>query len=189
MLPNTAEDWHNSCYINIQKRFFVESVKYEEFAKLEIDHPGNNRSIQMAPPIFAAFLRERRILKKHILLLESEQGMERILTLLLKQANFRVSRCRKGESLLDGTDAGTVLFGESDLLIIDMAERGCEGNRLLRKLKTARSVPPMILITPYGNEALLERGGGPDSAIVLYAPFESAELMDCIARAIDKKSD
>ncbi|MFO7605198.1 MAG: response regulator [Desulfurivibrionaceae bacterium] len=128
-------------------------------------------------------------MKKHILLLESEQGMERILTLLLKQANFRVSRCRKAESVLGGTDSGTSLFGGSDLMIIDMAERGCEGSRLLRKLKAARSVPPMILITPYGNEALVERSDGPDSAIILYAPFESAELMDCIARAIDIKSD
>ncbi|MCA1765108.1 MAG: hypothetical protein LC633_02485 [Desulfobulbaceae bacterium] len=72
-------------------------------------------------------------MKKHILLLESEQGMERILTLLLKQANFRVSRCRKAESVLGGTDSGTSLFGGSDLLIIDMADIGCEGSRLLRK--------------------------------------------------------
>ncbi|MDF1577155.1 MAG: hypothetical protein RQ753_01310 [Desulfurivibrionaceae bacterium] len=122
-------------------------------------------------------------MKRHILLLGSEQGLELILTLLLKQANFRVSRCRKAETVLAGNASGSPLFGDVDLLIIDMAGTEGEVNRLLRELKAARAVPPIILITPYGNEDLAETGVGSDTAIVLHTPFESAELMACIARA------
>jgi DNA-binding response OmpR family regulator len=118
--------------------------------------------------------------EKHILLLENEKGLERILTLLLKQANFRVTSCHKAGTTLAKIAAKT--GGEqTDLLIIDIPGDNCEGSRLLQQLQDRGVTLPLIVITPYGSESIIDTLGNTNTHLrLLCTPFEPAELMDCI---------
>ena len=118
--------------------------------------------------------------EKHILLLENEKGLERILTLLLKQANFRVTSCHKAETALAGIVAKTGV-DQTDLLIIDIPELDCEGGRLLQQLQDRGITLPLIVITPYGNEGIIDTLGNSGNHLhLLCTPFEPAELMGYI---------
>ena len=118
--------------------------------------------------------------EKHILLLENEKGLERILTLLLKQANFRVTGCHQAGTALTEIAAQT---GEdrTALLIIDIPEPDCEGSRLLQQLQDRGITIPLIVITPYGSEGIIDALGNSSTNLhLLCTPFEPAELMGCI---------
>ena len=116
----------------------------------------------------------------HILLFETEKGLERILTLLLKQANFRVTSYHKAETALAEIVAKTD-DDRTDLLIIDIPEPDCEGGRLLQQLQDRGITLPLIAITPYGSEDIIATLGNTDDNLrLLCTPFEPAELMGCI---------
>ncbi len=118
--------------------------------------------------------------EKHILLLENEKGLERILTLLLKQANFRVTNCQKAETALAEIAAKTGV-DQTDLLIIDIPRQDCEGGKLLQQLQDRGITLPLIAITPYGSEDIIDTLGNTDDNLrLLCTPFEPAELMGCI---------
>ena len=117
---------------------------------------------------------------KHIVLLENEKGLERILTLLLRQANFKVTRYHKAKTAMAGL-ASLSDINQTNLLIIDIPETNCEGSKLLQQLDAKGSKLPRIVITPYGNEGLLDTQGNTNNhSHLLCTPFEPAELMTCI---------
>lgn len=118
--------------------------------------------------------------EKHILLLESEKGLERSLTLLLKQANFRVTSCNKTETALAEIVSGTSSNGGIDLLINDVPKSDCEGSRLLKQLNAREITLPMIVITPYGSEDIIADLSKNNSPLFLCSPFEPADLLSCI---------
>ncbi|MEN8134407.1 MAG: response regulator [Thermodesulfobacteriota bacterium] len=118
--------------------------------------------------------------EKHILLLENEKGLERILTLLLKQAKFRVTSCHDAGTALAEIAAKTGLE-QTDLLIIDIPGPDCEGSRLLKQLQDRDITLPAIVITPYGSEDTFDvLGTTGNNFRLLCTPFEPAELMGCI---------
>lgn len=121
---------------------------------------------------------------KNILLLENEKGLERILTLLLKQANFKVTRYHKAETAMAGL-ASLSDIDQTNLLIIDIPETNCEGSKLLQQLDATGSTLPRIVITPYGNEGLLDTQGS--HSHLLCTPFEPTELMTCIDKITRNK--
>lgn len=114
---------------------------------------------------------------EHILLLENEKGLERILTLLLKQANFKVTRYHKAETAMAGL-ASLSDIDQTNLLIIDIPEINCEGSKLLQQLDATGSTLPRIVIIPYGNEGLFDIQD--NHSHLLCTPFEPVELMNCI---------
>ena len=120
--------------------------------------------------------------EKHIVLFEKEKGLERILTLLLKQANFRVTSYNKAETALAKIISQTDV-DQADLLIIDIPKSNCEGSRLLQQLHDGGITLPLIVITPYGSEGIIDVSGNTGNHVhLLCSPFEPAELMDCIGR-------
>ena len=117
---------------------------------------------------------------KHILLLENEKGLERILTLLLKQAKFRVTSCNKTANALTEIVSETSLNRGADLMIIDIPKVDCEGSRLLKQLHDRGITLPVIVITPYGSEDIIEELSKYNSPLFLCSPFEPEDLLGCI---------
>ncbi|MCK4839453.1 MAG: response regulator [Desulfobulbaceae bacterium] len=118
--------------------------------------------------------------ENNILLLENEKELERILTLLLKQANFRVTSCHSAGTALAEIVSKTGV-DQTDLLIIDIPGPDCEGSMLLKQLQDRGITLPLIVITPYGSEGIIDALGSSTPHLhLLYSPFEPAELMNCI---------
>ena len=116
---------------------------------------------------------------KHILLFEKEKGLERIMTLLLKQADFRVSRLDTIEDTLDWLAPHRGKEG-ADILIIDVSDPDRVGSRILHQLKERGTDLPVVIISPYGSD---EADGIPGRSVnyrILLTPFSPEELLNCI---------
>lgn len=125
--------------------------------------------------------------KNQILLFEREKHLERSLTLLLKQANFEVTNCNDADKTLALIFSGTAIKNKTDLLIIDIQDSNCEGNKLVKRLFDEEIVPPLIVILPYGNENIINKlEDTSDHIHLLYAPFEPTELMNRINQITKK---
>jgi DNA-binding response OmpR family regulator len=115
---------------------------------------------------------------KHILLFEKEKGLERIMTLLLKQADFRVTSLSNIETALDWLSSHNEKKG-ADILIVDVSTDQ-EGSKILRHLQRNGSDLPVIIIYPYGSEKIDLGEGRSLNYSVLSSPFSPEELLASI---------
>jgi len=116
---------------------------------------------------------------RHIMLFEKEKGLERIMSLLLKQADFRVTLLSDPETAL-GWLASYEGKERADILIIDVSSSDREGTRILQHLQGRGSDLPVIIISPYGSEESGRVPGGYTNYRILSTPFSPEELLDCI---------
>ena len=121
---------------------------------------------------------------KHILLFEKEKGLERIMTLLLKQADFRVTSLSNTETTLDWLSSHNDKKG-ADILILDVSADQ-EGHRILRQLQQNGSKLPVVIIYPYGSEGVNQGKGSSLNYRLLTSPFSPEELLASI-NAISKE--
>ena len=122
---------------------------------------------------------------KHILLFEKEKGLERIMTLLLKQADFRVTSLSHIETALDWLASHNDKKG-ADILIVDVSDHDHEGNKILRQLQRNGSELPVVIIYPYGSDEIDPGKGISLNYRILTSPFSPEELLASIKEAISK---
>ena len=116
---------------------------------------------------------------KHILLFEEDTGLERIMTLLLKQADFRVTSLSNIETALGwiATHDGKSM---ANILIVDVSGPDQQGGRMLRQLQQSGSELPVVIIYPYGSEDLEATEGKSLNYRLLTSPFSPEELLTSI---------
>ncbi|MBU0481352.1 MAG: response regulator [Proteobacteria bacterium] len=123
--------------------------------------------------------------KKNILLLVDDNGLERVLTLMLRQADYQV---------IAGDDAALIMKSMSynpgagtniDAVISCLQKSGLDGKKVMSLLRRNYRPVPVMAIIPYGSEqdivSLRENG----CTSILHSPFESDELMKCLDRALE----
>lgn len=120
---------------------------------------------------------------EHILLFENEKGLKRIMTLLLRQAEMRVSSSDRADRALDLIRAARNEGDEVSVVIVDVSYPNPEGEKLLSQLQEERDNPPAIVITQYGNENSIAGVRNMEKLALLAAPFESADLLKSIRKA------
>lgn len=111
----------------------------------------------------------------HLLLIEENPGLERILSLLLKRAGYRVS---VGRSFADTQGQG----GPFAALIADLSSTAEMAEALLTSLGKVTPELPTVLIVPYGRE--LSREQLPARCSLLNSPLAGEELLNCLDRLI-----
>lgn len=85
----------------------------------------------------------------HILCMEDDPGVARLVQKTLNRAGYAVDIARNGQEGLNMNDAGA--YG---LLIVDQSMPVLEGLEVLRKLSLRESTAPAIMITGHGDEHL-----------------------------------
>jgi DNA-binding NtrC family response regulator len=116
---------------------------------------------------------------KHILLFEEDTGLKRVMTLLLKQADFRVTSLSNIETAL-GWLATHERETMADILIVDVSGPDQQGDRMLRQLQRSDSELPVVIIYPYGSEELEATEGRSLNYRFLTSPFSPEELLASI---------
>ena len=122
--------------------------------------------------------------QKHILLAEDEKGLQRVLSLMLRQNNFKVSSCSNGEEAFNiiSTLKGT---GNSiDLLVTDIMMPKCGGVELLDRLIDHGIRIPTIVITGHAGEDLLDNLQLRGCCEYIFKPFEPEDLMISVHKAV-----
>lgn len=132
------------------------------------------------PP--SAFL-DASLAEASILIVDDEPGMRNFLVKML------APRCRLVDVAADTAEATTKLEGEAfDVIILDNVMRGGNGIDWLAEQRSAGLFADVILMTAYADldtaiEAL--RAGAADFVL---KPFRSNQLLNAIARCLDRSS-
>ena len=107
----------------------------------------------------------------HVLLVEDEAPVRRMLTMFLERAGCIVSAVDSAATALERLACGL----RPDLLVTDHAMPGLSGAELLRRTRTSLPSLPGLLITGY--DEVTEREALPPGTHVLLKPFQRAELV------------
>ena len=107
----------------------------------------------------------------HVLVVDDDEGVRRLVDDYLGQNDFRVSGAESGAELLSAFRTQVV-----DLVLLDLRLRGEDGMRLLRQLR-AESQIPVIILTGRSDEADRVMGLELGADDYLTKPFSPRELL------------
>jgi two-component system OmpR family response regulator len=118
----------------------------------------------------------------HILMVEDDAGIARLVVAFLVRSGFRVTHVMTGKSVTD-----IIAEDRPDLVLLDLVLPGEDGRSIARRIRAASSIP-IIMLTALGEER--DRINGLDMGADDYVtkPFGSAELVARI-RAVLRRSE
>lgn len=121
---------------------------------------------------------------QHIVFAESEHGLERSISLMLKMENYRVTvveDCLEAyEKFLEFEAQGN----PPNLLIIDFGRNTANSERFVKNLAGSDISVPVLIIAEYGDECLVGDRLLAKSSMYLSKPFEPQELMTAIEKSL-----
>ena len=107
-----------------------------------------------------------------VLLVDDEETIQKLLTFPLERAGYRVVQARDGQEALDRFESEDV-----DLVVLDLMLPELDGLEVCRRMRTAASAVPIIMLTARGDEVdkVLGLELGADDYIT--KPFSIREFM------------
>lgn len=114
----------------------------------------------------------------HLLVVDDEAPVLRLLERVLERANYRVSTAIDGESALDIGERDTF-----DAAIIDLTLPGISGGEVARALREREPQLP-IVITSGHDESHARAAVDLDDAVYLQKPFTPTVLLETVERAL-----
>ena len=165
----------------IESRFQA-CERHDESVPLE---PDLNPAVQ--PSSLPVTVYMENMAKEHILVVDDEQNMRNTLAFILETANYHVTTAAEGRSALEEILAAREGDRPVDLLITDMRLPGLTGLQLIDELNYLKIKIPVLVITAYGDRALLlelERTGCAD---YLDKPFDYKELVRRVDSLMEKR--
>ena len=109
--------------------------------------------------------------RPHVLIVDDEEAVRRLVDEYLAQNDFRVSGATGGAELMSALGAEVV-----DLVLLDLRLRGEDGMQLLRQVR-AQSQIPVIILTGRAEEADRVMGLELGADDYLTKPFSTRELL------------
>ena len=119
--------------------------------------------------------------KLHVLIVDDEPNVRRVLHTLLDQAGYATTRAESGEQALD-----LVRAQDPDLVLTDLRMEGMDGMELLRRLTGSFPEIPVVMLTAHGtvdNAVEAMKRGAHD---FLTKPFERDQVLAVVAAALDQ---
>jgi len=117
--------------------------------------------------------------RPHILIVDDETNVRKVLGTLLDQAGYATTRAESGEIAMD-----LVRAGDPDLVLTDLKMPGMDGLELLSKLRQDFPEIPVVLLTAHGtieNAVEAMKRGAHD---FLTKPFDREKVVEIVAKAV-----
>lgn len=115
-----------------------------------------------------------------VLLAEDDEEMRKMLAWALRRAGYEVEECPDGMNLLYHLASGLFFKDKRemfDLIVSDIRMPGATGLEILEDLHNVQNLPPMILITAFGDEATHVRAEYYGAAALFDKPFDIDALI------------
>jgi two-component system, OmpR family, response regulator ResD len=122
----------------------------------------------------------------HVLVVDDERAIRRLLRLYLTDAGFTVAEAPDGEAAIDQVRRGGI-----DLVLLDLMLPGMDGFEVTRRLEEFSSVP-VIMITARGDEAHRVTGlelGADDYVVKPFSPAEVVARVRAVMRRVSAPPD
>lgn len=120
-----------------------------------------------------------------VLVSEDDDQMRTFLALVLRREGYDVTTCADGVALVD--HIGAVLASQEDafgLVISDIRMPGLTGLEFLQGTAAWKGLPPVILITAFGDEQTHARARELGAWAVLDKPFATEDLLDKVREVL-----
>jgi len=120
-----------------------------------------------------------------VLIAEDHDEFRRLLAESFRSQGYLVTECRHGMELIGQLRCleSSPTANEFDLIISDIRMPGVTGLSVLAGLREFKNVPPVILITAYGDDQTHAEAERLGAAAMIDKPFEIPDLL-AKARAI-----
>jgi DNA-binding NtrC family response regulator len=121
----------------------------------------------------------RKDQRPHVVVVDDETNVRRVLGTLLEQAGFQTTRVGSGDEALQ-----IVRAQDPDLVLTDLKMPGMDGMELLERLRRQFPEIPVVMLTAHGTvEAAVEamRRGAHD---FLTKPFDKGKVVEIISKAM-----
>jgi DNA-binding response OmpR family regulator len=120
---------------------------------------------------------------RHILAVDDDDSICRVLELSLTRAGYRVTTARDGEEALEKVQAD-----RPDLILLDIIMPRMDGFAVLRRLKDdpGTAAIPVLMLTAKGDDTSIIQGW--ESGVCCYVPkpFDLAELVILVRRFLEE---
>ena len=124
--------------------------------------------------------------RTHVLLVDDDSSVRSVTTRLLDRMGFEVTSFPEAERALDRlVGSGGSAF---HLLVTDQTMPGLSGLELIRGAREAGCDLPVVLMSGFLNEAMIEEAGTLQ-ALVLAKPFQRQELQRAVEQALSAVSN
>lgn len=119
---------------------------------------------------------------EHILLVEDEEKLARMVELELRYEGYEVTKAFDGRSGLE-----KALQGQFDLILLDIMLPQMSGMEVLRRLRREENTTPVIMLT--ARDSVVDKVAGLDTGADDYVtkPFATEELLARIRNAMRKQ--
>ncbi len=122
----------------------------------------------------------------HILVVDDERAIRRLLRMYLTDAGFTVAEAADGEAAVD-----QVRMGGIDLVLLDLMLPGMDGYEVCRRVREIGSVP-VIMVTARTDEAHRITGlelGADDYVVKPFSPVEVVARVKAVLRRVSAPPD
>lgn len=122
----------------------------------------------------------------HILLADDDADMRKLLALTLRSEGYEVMECVDGLELLEQLKAACVPNTpyHLDLVISDVRMPGMSGLDVLRRLHDCSGLPPVMLITAFGDEQTHTQARQLGAVASIDKPFEISRFLELVQSLI-----
>lgn len=124
--------------------------------------------------------------KEHILLLDDEQMVLDMTTIMLKKLGYRITAFNRGDEALSRFQKEPNAF---DLLLLDMTLPKNNGDQLAAQMRQIRPSIPVILYSGYSKRLISQDAGALGVDAILMKPFKQAELAKAVRSVLDKSAN
>jgi FixJ family two-component response regulator len=125
---------------------------------------------------------------QHILIAEDEAAMRQSLEIIFEGAGFKASAVSSGEEALRRIVACQNTREPVDLLVTDIQMSEMDGLELMENLIGRGILIPTIVVTGYGDRAMLRRLRRSGCTDFLDKPFSPGDIVAKIRKALDGRS-
>jgi CheY-like chemotaxis protein len=117
-----------------------------------------------------------------ILVADDEVGIRTLVCAILEQDGLETVAVEDGIRVLELLEAGT---GDIRLAVIDLSMPGPEGTEVFTEIRRLRPDLPVLLMSGFGKQAVLERFSAAGLFAYLQKPFEPERLLATVHEALD----
>ncbi|MEM9175078.1 MAG: ATP-binding protein [Myxococcota bacterium] len=121
---------------------------------------------------------------EHVLVVEDEERVRRLLTRILERDGYTVTTARDGEEALELALASADRF---DLVLTDVVMPRRSGPAFVEAYLEARPDVPVVFMSGYDDEGQLSGAKIPEHATLLQKPFANQQILDVLRSALDAR--